>query len=218
MKPMQRLIILVGSPGSGKDLLIRAIDDLGAQHAQVIPKHTSRKRRLDDRKEMICPDDLDFDLLSCDIKYDNYGDKYGIDSSLIWSSLQKGVFPVVVVSNSDAIDQLHQKFGDLLVLVYVHSEMDANDFRYADENNKKGELYIERRVSEYRQAFDLYLKHFRIFEHVLINCGVPEDLFDQIFRLFRAYERGDLFFNVTQSTLSERFWREMEKEQSDLHN
>lgn len=218
MKPIQRLIILVGSPGSGKDLLIRAIDDLGAQHAQVIAKHTSRKRWPDDRKEMICSNDFDFDLISCDIKYDNYGDKYGINSTLIWSSLQKGVFPVVVISNAEAINQLHEKFGDLVVLVYVHSEMDANEFRNADENFKKGELYVERRVSEYQQAFDLYLKNFRAFDHVLINCGDPEDLYDQIFRLFRAYERGDLFFNSTKSTLSKRFWDTVDKEQSELNN
>ncbi len=54
------------------------------------------------------------------------------------------------------------------------------------------------------------LKNFRVFDHALINCGIPEDLYDQIFRLFRAYEQGDMYFSTTQSTLSERFWRKVD--------
>jgi ribose 1,5-bisphosphokinase PhnN len=191
MKPMQRLIVLVGSPGSGKDLLIRAVNKLGAQHAKVIPKHTSRERWQDDEEEMVFSDDENYKLESCDIRYANYGDQYGINSSLIWDILRRGVFPVVVVSNIKAINQLRDKFGDLIVLVYVHSEKDAE--KYQDEEVKrKGAHYVQPRVNEYRQAYEIYLDNFQAFDHVLINCNEPEDLYDQIFRLFRAYERGDL--------------------------
>lgn len=191
MKPMQRLIVLVGSPGSGKDLLIRAVNKLGAQHAEVIPKHTSRERWQDDEQEMIFADDQNYGLESCDIQYSNYGDQYGINSSLIWASLSKGVFPVVVVSNIDAINQFRNKFGDLIVLVYVHSEKDGEKYKN-EEAKLKGAHYIQPRVAEYRQAYEIYLNNFQAFDHVLINCGDPEDLYDQMFRLFRAYEQGDL--------------------------
>ena len=191
MKLMQRLIVLVGSPGSGKDLLIQAVNKLGAQHAEVIPKHTSRERWQDDGEELIFADDKNYDLKACDVQYSNYGDRYGISSSLIWSSLSKGVFPVVVVSNIDAINQLRDKFGDLIVLVYVHSEKDVDEYKI-EEARKKGVHYVMPRVTEYRQAYKIYLNNFQAFDHVLINCDDPEDLYDQIFRLFRAYERGDL--------------------------
>jgi guanylate kinase len=191
MKPMQRLIVLVGSPGSGKDQLIQAVNKLGAQHAEVIPKHTTRERLYDDEKEMIFASDENYDLKACDIQYINYGDRYGINSSLIWASLRKSIFPVVVVSNIDAINQLRDKFGDLIVLVYVHSEKDADKYKI-DEAIKKGFHYVMPRVTEYRLAYEIYLNNFQAFDHVLINCDDPEDFYDQIFRLFRAYERGDL--------------------------
>jgi guanylate kinase len=192
MNPNRHLIIIVGTPGSGKDLLIRAVHDLGTQHAQIIPKHTSRNRWDDDGQEMICVGDKDHNLPACDIRYCNYGDEYGIESAKIWEALSKGVFPVVVVSNIEAIDQLHSLYGELVLLVYVHSQMSAEQYRRSEAKYQKDAGYIERRVAEYRCAFDIYLENILAFDHVLINSSLPEDLYDQIFRLFRAYERGDL--------------------------
>ncbi len=76
---MQRLVVIVATPGSGKDQLIRAIHDLGARHAQIVPKHTSRERWDNDGSEMICPGDTGCNVDACDIRYKNYGDWYGID-------------------------------------------------------------------------------------------------------------------------------------------
>jgi guanylate kinase len=201
---VQRLFVVVGTPGSGKDRLIRAVNDLGAQHADVVPKHTSRQRRDDDGSEMICYPDCD--LEACDIRYENYGDQYGIESSTIWKGLREGTFQVVVVSNVGAINELRRKFGEFMVLIYVHSEVDAKKYRRLEQ--KKGESieYVERRVTEYRLAFDAYLKNLLAFDHVLISSDFNEDLYDQLFRLFRAYERGYFYHTQVEPIKSERLW------------
>jgi guanylate kinase len=198
-----RLFVIVGTPGSGKDLLIRAVDVLGSRHADIVPKHTSRARRQDDGDEMICPGDPDYDLVNCDIQYENYEDQYGIQSERIWEGFRKNRFQVVVVSDLDAIRQLQQIFGQLMVLIYVHSEKSIEEYR--SEEAKHGDLsYVERRVQEYEQARQLYLEHFLAFNHVLISAGLDEDLYDQIFRLFRAYERGDLSHATAKPIVSAR--------------
>jgi guanylate kinase len=204
MVPNRRLVVIVGNPGSGKDLLIRAVHDLGAQHARIIPKHTSRQKRDDDRQEMICPENPEHNLVACDIRYQNYGDEYGIESVKIWEALSDKVFPVVVVSNVEAINQLHNLFGELILLVYVHSQVSAEKYRQDEAEYGKDAGYIERRVAEYRRAFEIYLKNMLAFDHVLINSGLPENLYDQIFRLFRAYERGDLPSSPAKPLISEK--------------
>jgi hypothetical protein len=206
MPSTPRLFVIVGTPGSGKDLLIRAVNDLGTLHAGIVPKHTSRARRGDDGEEMICPGHSNHDLDGCDIRYENYGDKYGIKSARIWEGLMKGDFQVAVVSNLYAIKDLQRIFGELMVLVYVHSEMDAGEYQCEAAKYGGDAGYVERRVAEYQHAFGIYLRHFLAFNHVLIYSGLPEDLYDQIFRLFRAYERGDLPYTTARPVASGRIW------------
>jgi guanylate kinase len=187
-----KIIAVVGTPGSGKDILIRAVEDLGVRHARIVPKHTSRERNPDDGNEMICKGDPDYNLEACDVRYENYETEYGIDCSGIWEGLKKGIFQVIVVSNLNAINQLRERFGHLLILVYVHSEMGADEYQKDETLPGQDSDYVKKRVKGYQIAFNLYLKNYLAFDHVLINSGVPEDLFDQIFRLFRAYERSEL--------------------------
>jgi len=187
-----KLVLVVGTPGSGKDLLIRAVNDLGAQHAQIVPKHTSRARRPDDGEEMICFDDPGHNLSACDLTYENFGDRYGVETSLIWNGLRRGVFQVAVISNIEALNTLKRLFGDLVILVYVHSEIQADEYLQAEATSERNSEYVRKRAEKYQAAHDVYLRNFLAFDHVLIYTGVQEDLFDQIFRLFRAYERLEL--------------------------
>jgi len=212
MTATPRLFVIVGTPGSGKDLLIRAVNDLGTLHAGIVPKHTSRARRSDDSEEMIFSDHSDYDLAGCDIRYDNYGDEYGIKSVQIWEGLRKGNSQVAVVSDLDAIKELQRIFGEFMVLVYVHSRMDAEEYRREAAKHGDDAGYVERRVAEYHHAFDIYLRHFLAFNHVLIYSGLPEDLYDQIFRLFRAYERGDLPYTTAKPIASGRIWEVTDEE------
>jgi ribose 1,5-bisphosphokinase PhnN len=189
MKFTPRVVVVVGSPGSGKDILIRAVKDLGVGHARIVPKHTSRQQRPDDGNEMICPESHDFALDQCDIVYVNYDDRYGIISAHIWQGLKEGVFQVIVVSNVAAINQLKAVFSGFLLLVYVHSEMTSEQYLQSEATSEHDE-YAMRRSQQLWETFEMYMNNFLSFDHVLIHGGTPEDLYDQIFRLFRAYERG----------------------------
>jgi ribose 1,5-bisphosphokinase PhnN len=200
-----RLFVIVGTPGSGKDILIRAVKVLGSRHADIVPKHTSRPQREDDGKEMICPGDDNYDFERCDVTYENYGDQYGIRSDKIWEGFRDHRFQVAVVSDLGAIKELQRIFGELLVLVYVHSDKSVEEYR-KEEMKRGGVDYVKRRVQEYEQARQLYLDKFLAFNHVLIYAGLEEDLYDQIFRLFRAYERGYLYHAKARPIASERIW------------
>lgn len=181
-------MVVVGTPGSGKDILIQAVNDLGTLHARIVPKHTTRKRQPDDGGEMICSDDTLFDLNGCDIRYDNYSDSYGMKSSEIWDYVRSGICQVIVISNVAAINKLFKIFGDLIKLVFVHSEIDREQYRKEQTQLGKPLAYIESRFDEYDKAYNIYFSNFAKFSHVLIFADSKEDFFDQIFRLFNYYE------------------------------
>lgn len=192
MSTTPRLFVIVGGPGSGKDDLIQAVRDMGARHASIVPKHTSRDRRPSDEDEMVCPGDDGFDLDHCEICYESHGDRYGIQAPPIWTRLASGISQVVVVSQITGINQLRARFGELLVLVYVHSEMTQEEYqaREGSLTTWERDAYAERRAADYQQAFQVYVDNVMAFDHVLIGSATKEDIFDQLFRLFRAYETG----------------------------
>lgn len=185
------LYAVVGSPGSGKDLIIRAVNDLGKRHAVIVPKHTDRGTRRDEGNEMFFEGDKKFDLDNCDVTYHNFNNKYGLKSKEIWRNLQKGISQVAVVSNIEAINQLSNIFGNLLILLYVHSETTHKDFESQEKKlNDKDSSYVKNRskAEAYKSAFNLYSKNITKFSHVLIYAGNNEDLYDQIFRVFDTYK------------------------------
>ena len=202
-KNTPRLFIVVGNPASGKDELIAAVNVIGSLHAEIVPKHTNRPWRAGDDAEMICcdgPNQAEFDLKNCDIVYTNYGSDYGIKSSYIWGKLKNGISQVLVVSNKDALNKLKKMFGDLAVVIYVYAPITSDEYRAIEEKKQKDKQkvdpeyvinhsYIDERVHNFDMAWKLYEDNFILFDHVFIYADKREDLFDQIFRLFRAYEK-----------------------------
>ncbi len=182
------IFVVVGTPGSGKDLLVQAANDMGVLHCRIVPKHTDRGRQIDDSNEMICAGDEGYDLDGCDLTYKNYNNRYGIKMALLWDQLKLGVAQVVVVSNTDAINKLKDAFGSMVKLIFVHSEMDEEKYRLEQRALGNNETYVDARVDAYNQALALYYRNIARFDHVLIYAGSREDLFDQIFRLFNYYE------------------------------
>lgn len=172
-----KLFVIAGNASSGKDNIISATRELGAFHAQIVTKYTTRQATKDDGSELICqtlPDgnpNRDFIKKNvkknCDISYSRNGNTYYIDSNEIWDGMKTGLFQVVSVTEADPINQLKQKFGSAVVLIYVHSDSKTTPIE-----------------------LDLFVNNFDKFDHVLIYEDKYEDLYDQLFRLFRAYENG----------------------------
>lgn len=180
-RAMANIFVVVGGECSGKDEIIRGVHDLGGLHAQVISKFTSRMRQPDDGREIRCnyifeevpeegiyrvssqEDDKEYECDIVYIKNDNY---YGIDSHQIWKGLRNHKFQVLVASEIEAINSLMKKFGSLVKLIYIHGKDERED----------------------SPEFKMFIENFDAFNHVLIYESRKEDLFDQLFRLFRAYE------------------------------
>ena len=170
-----RLFIIAGNASSGKDKIISAVMTLGSLHAQVVKKYTTRQATNEDGAEIICKYDIEGELNTsfdegfkkCDICYDRNNNTYGIISSDIWEAMKSGLFQVISVSEAETINQLKNKFGSSVVLIYVHSNSETPP-----------------------EELTLFVDNFDKFDHVLIYEDKYEDLYDQLFRLFRAYEKG----------------------------
>lgn len=210
-----RLYLVVGNPASGKDELIAAVHVIGTYHAEIVRKYADRQWHPGDEEELIFQDiespdgsgvrvpNDEYRLDECDVVYENYGNRYGIDFKMIWDGLRKGVSQVLVVSNRDAINRILDEFDSFTVLLYVYSPITSEQYRKSeiikqekkhaeDSNYQIDYAYVDERVDNFDMSWKLYEDNLLAFDHVLIYADKQEDLFDQLFRLFRAYETGQL--------------------------
>jgi hypothetical protein len=113
-----------------------------------------------------------------EIIFENLESTYGIiRSSEIWDGLHGGVFQVVSANSMDTADHFRRAFGELMVLVYIHSEPESQEPKTK-----------ERQCS----TFGLYLDNFIAFDHVLIDSGDREDISSQMYHLLLAYSHGEV--------------------------
>ena len=119
--------------------------------------------------------------------------EYTIDMDRLRAGLSLGRSQVIALSDIHTILKLKQEFGDQVVPVYCNSQISKEEFqRYAGGD----EIGIAKREEFERQLTD-FIENFMLFRHVVIYAenelghasdSRQEELIDQLFRLFRAYE------------------------------
>lgn len=179
-----RIFIIAGNPGSGKDIVIKQANKLGARE---VSKHTSRTRNEDDGSEMVCFGDEGFDLEGCDFKYTNFDTEYGIKTDEIWDNLMTETSQIVVVSNIEAIKELKRIFGDFAVPMYVHSDITPEEYRKEIQEFAKPE-YIEARIENFQQAHEQYSLNPTLFERTLIYANDERELIQQTKNIIESYK------------------------------
>lgn len=193
-----KIFIIAGNAGSGKDFIIKAANRVGCVQ---VPKHTTRFRNPDDGSEMICKNDKDFDLDRCDIQYTRYGTIYGIDTNDIWKNLICGnSHQVIVCSDIDTIKALKAKFGESVVTLYVHSDITREEFSEQESRQNSSRDYIQARVSRFYVAHDEHTNNIELYDKCLIYANDEKELLRQF--------AGVLGVNLSERHVQEKEIRE----------
>lgn len=95
-----KMFIIAGHAKSGKDEIIKSVDDMGRLQANIIPKYTSRRQDDDDGKEMICrlipskklmqrfEKEYKKELISLEEKYNSLKEQAGTDINELASAYE----------------------------------------------------------------------------------------------------------------------------------
>lgn len=173
-----KIIVISGSPGFGKKFLVQGANRVGCLQ---ISKYTDRDRNPSDGPEMIFKDDSRYNLKNCKIQYKNFGNNYGIDVLPIWQNLiYTEKHQLLACSEIETLRELKAMFGELVTSIYVHSEMNLEEFK--NEELKKGSSieYIQNRTNEYFTAHRNYAEHFTEYDKSFIYTGSERELMMQL--------------------------------------
>lgn len=122
--------------------------------------------------------------------------KYIIDLKKIDDGFANNRSQVLVLSDVETIKKLKKRYGDQVIVIYCHSQIDETEFK-----KNTTDANIEQKIKKFSKQLEEFAENYSIYRHVIIYAeneighesdGRQEDLIDQLFRLFMAYEEQRL--------------------------
>lgn len=134
MKYKNFIITLTGPSQSGKSLVMKKIQQLGEElwassipfFPVIIRKYTTRYLRWDEEKLIEKGEQVDVEHVqriseNCDLVYQTYGVRYGIETKTLSEALEREQFPVIIVNDIRAVEEIRKCFsGRVLSLSLIH--------------------------------------------------------------------------------------------------
>lgn len=172
-----KIFVISGGPGFGKKLLIQGANRVGVLQ---IPKQADRERNPSDGAEIICRGEPNYHLQDCEMQYENFGTKYGIDILPIWEKLvMTNKHQALVCSPIEILRELKDRFNEAIISIYVHSEMNIEEYIKAEQQKGSSKEYIQNRANEYYRAHKNYAEHFTEYDKSFIFTGSEKELIMQ---------------------------------------
>ena len=188
---MPHLITLTGPSGSGKSTVVKYLvtnADIGF-NPELVPKYATREPRKDDGNEIICvkviPDE-------CDLIYEQYEVRYGIELKGIFDRMAKGSSPIIILNDVRTVEDVRAALKGLVRSVFVFREGPTFE-RYRQLANSRGvqnEEDTERRFRKAQAIYRIYIENIHLFDHVIVNGGSREDLKMQVRRITNGLKQN----------------------------
>lgn len=191
-----KIFVIAGGPGFGKKLLIQRANRVGCLQIQ---KHSDRQRNSNDGSEMIFKGEPNYHLEDCKLQYENFGDNYGIDILPIWKNLiMTDKHQILTCSKVETLRDLKAIFHEAIISIYVHSEMNIEEYIKAEQQKGSSREYIQNRANEYYTAHRNYAEHFNEYDKSFLYTGSERELMMQF-----AGVLGCLHRQINQQTKGE---------------
>jgi guanylate kinase len=186
---MPHVITITGPSGAGKSTALRYLLECAqegdALRPVMVPKYTTRPPHDDDQGEVICVETIP---LECDLVYEQYGARYGLELRTIFDSIKGRQSPVVILNDVRAVEDVRNALGGLFKSVFIFRESPNRErFRelayekgLRDERGEIDEQELERRFRKAQTIYRIYIENIHLFDHVIINSGTLQQLKTQV--------------------------------------
>jgi len=184
-KVLPFVITLTGPSQSGKSLVLQKINTLVyvlnekgyAFSPQLVKKKTTREYRVEeltalDRGEEIDVEHVETMPKECDLVYQSYGLRYGLNTEHVANLLKEGKTPYVVINDIRAVEELKEVFPNRVLSIFLFRKIpDITDFKkeaMLRGNVTEVEVYAryEKAVAIYR----MYIENIALFDKVILNA------------------------------------------------
>jgi guanylate kinase len=168
---MPYIITITGPSGAGKSSTLKCLCEEKREYFNpvIVPKYTNRPPHKDDQNEVICVDEIPN---SCDLKYIQYGDYYGIALNTILEHIMAQKSPIVILNDVRAVEDVKKVFGGIVRSLFIFRES-PDEKRFQEIADAKGldPKEIKSRLQKAKTLYRIYIENIHIFDHVIINSS-----------------------------------------------
>lgn len=183
---MAHVITLTGPAHCGKSTISRMFKECEGNgfHPIQISKYTTREPRKSD-EDVNCVKKLP---VECDLVYEQYGVRYGVELKKLYSKLEEGYSPIIVINDIRAVEDLKAVLGSLVYSVFLYRKpADYNDF-FFEEKERASEGVSDEHIAKnartrYEKAqaiYRIYIENIQLFNKVILNTATKEDTMLQV--------------------------------------
>jgi guanylate kinase len=210
------IFVVAAASGAGKGILMETLDFIGSDRVKIVSKLAKRSYKSEDKRDgMIAlfrkpgdpapdwPSWWTADMVTVaeagefpaayDLRWEFHkhsqgrGTEYAVSSVEIERNLADGL-PQIFVSNVDQFETFRTAWPDNAVFVYLHRLVSDQDYFTFQTNKWQDDpKQATTRIAEKARVHEQYISRIAEFDHVLLNTGYEEDLYDQMFRLLEFY-------------------------------
>lgn len=166
---MTHVITITGPSGSGKSTTLRYLLDLENESFKpvMVPKFTTRPAHTDDEGEVICVETIPE---GCDLKYEQYGVRYGVALETIFKHLAEQRSPIIILNDIRAVEDVRNCWKGLVRSIFIFRKLSLDEYRELAELRGFGEEETpEMRYQKAQTLYRIYIENIHLFDHVVLN-------------------------------------------------
>lgn len=189
---MPHVITLTGPSGAGKSSAVAYLLKYANPKFKLtlVQKYTTRLPRNDDSGEaLLCVRKIP---KQCDLVYEQYGVRYGLELEKLFDHLAAGLSPLVILNDVRAVQDVRAALGELVKSVFIFREGPSLK-RYAQlakDRNVESDEYLVRRFNKAQAIYRIYIENIQLFDHVILNDGGLPRLKAQALQIARGLGQG----------------------------
>lgn len=173
---MSQIITLTGPAHCGKSTICNMFMDARNDFFDPvqIPKYTTRPPRKND-EDVICVNKIPG---QCDLVYEQYGVRYGIELETLYKHLEEGKSPIIVLNDIRAVEDMKLTFGNLVLSLFLYRTAADYDEFYREESERAKLNIAEEEIQQtartrYEKAqaiYRIYIENITLFDKVIVNA------------------------------------------------
>lgn len=172
---MAHIITLTGPAHCGKSLISRMFLECKNENFDPlhVSKYTTRQARIND-EDVICVKKIPKE---CDVVYEQYGVRYGIELENLYKLLEQGKTPIIVVNDIRAVEDIKAALGSLVISIFLYRKAAIYDEFYLEEKERATNNIIEEEIRKTAQTrfekaqaiYRIYIENIQLFDRVILN-------------------------------------------------